>query len=224
MPTPTPVPVPSPDAWAAFWVWATTSGLGITIVGTVIAAAIISLSKRLRDLLWSGLVRAGSFVKSIRVTTTKRLRAFEASALEAGRQTAEAEMAAKRTMRDLMIEQQVERALAGGQAVPPPPAPQATWSMTTGRALSVVHQQGRLLRLTNHTGGAEALNVRVEADGTRIGFPQGAHWASLPSGESRDFIGVPTGVIGDGPLVYTIRWREEGYEHSRQVVPTPRMF
>lgn len=214
------------DGWAAFWEWANTSELGVTIVGGLIVAAVaglVALIPKLRRPAISWLRRAWSFARSIRVTTTARLSSFERNALEKARRTAEVEMADKRTLRELLMEQASQRSVESQESAVAPPA-KSVWSFSEGRSLMVTRPNSRLFKLTNHAEGVEALDVRVEADNTRIGFPGGAYWASILGGVTKEFSGDPTGVSGEGPLVYTIRWREGGYEFSKQIVPTSRII
>ncbi len=223
MPPPTPAVL---NGWAAFWEWANTSQLGVTIVGGLIVAAVVglvALIPKLRRQALAWLERTWSSIRSIRVTTAGRLSAFERSALASARKTAEAEVAERRTVRDLLMEHATQPT-AERQGSPVVPRPKAVWSFSKGRSLMVTRPNSRLFKLTNHADGVEALDVRVEADSTRIGFPGGAYWTSILGGATKEFSGDPTGVSGEGPLVYTIRWREGGAEHSKQIVPTSRII
>lgn len=83
--------------WNDFWVWVDASQFRAGVASTLVVAGVLGLVAAVpkwRKPVFAAVKRSYDFIRSLRVTTTKRLEAHRTSALEEGRNSARAEMSA----------------------------------------------------------------------------------------------------------------------------------
>lgn len=188
--------------WNEFWKWANESQLGANVVGGIIVALLVgfvAIVPKLRRPVVSAIRRSVAFLSTVRITTTTRIEAATRSKLSVA-----------------TLEPPAKSLQASA------PGSRALWSLSEGRGLVFGAPAGAIsYRLTNR-GGVEALNVWVDTDNTRMGIASGGFWPSVPDGEAKTFVGVPTGPLGDDPLIFTVGWCEGPNEYTKELVSVGR--
>ncbi len=96
----------------------------------------------------------------------------------------------------------------------------AAWDLSWSHYPSPLQgKNARRYTLTNKANGVAAKRVRVEADVSRIHFHGTPYWDDPTPGHQLYFTATPTGV-GDGPIIFTIRWTEHDHQFSKEIRAT----
>lgn len=96
--------------------------------------------------------------------------------------------------------------------------PLAAWHLEYAPSVRLGSDRAWVFRLTNRADDVEPRHVKVTSADNRLDFPDGSSWNKVRPLETKRFFGVPgRHGKGNGPVVVTVSWVEDGETFAEEV-------